>query len=430
MRRTPRGAPRPAAVAVETTADVTAMGAQGDGVCRTTDGQTVFAPFVLPGEKARLSVSGGRGELVELLERSAERVEPPCPHFEACGGCALQHWDHMPYLDWKADMIRVALSREGLEAEFLAPFAAPPGARRRVALHARPDGRGGAKLGYKERRSWSLVEIEVCPVTDPRLVAAFPALRRLAAPFLEHPKSAPTLHATLTSTGIDVDITGVERKSGGLSADSRRRAAEIAAEADIARVSLAGEVVYQARQPMVRLGPVAAALPPGGFLQAVASAETAMAEAALEALRGASRLADLFCGLGAFTFRLAEIAPVMAADLDARAIGALKTAAGSAPGLKAITAEARDLFRRPVLAEELKKVDGALFDPPRAGAAEQAGQLARSKVSTVVGVSCDAASFARDARILTDGGFTLQTVKLIDQFVWSPHVELVGVFRR
>jgi len=418
--------------AAPTMAKALAVGAQGDAVCRTETGLTLFAPFVLPGETVRLRREGQRAELLEIVSASPERIEPVCPHFQACGGCALQHWAHGPYLAWKEDLIRAALSREGLDAPFDPAFCAAPGARRRLALHARRGERGqGPRLGYKARRSWSLIDIEVCTIADPALQRALPALRRLAGPFLEHPKSAPTLHVTLTQTGIDVDVTGVERRSGGgLSADGRLRAAEIAAAADLARVTLAGEIVYQARQPVVRLGPAMAALPPGGFLQAVPGAETAMAETALSAMSGAGRVADLFCGLGTFTFRLASLAPVLAADSDGRAIAALKAAAGAAPGLKSITAEARDLFRRPVLAEELKKVDAVLFDPPRAGAAEQAQQIARSGAAVAVAVSCDAASFARDARILVDGGFTLERVRLIDQFLWSPHVELTAVFRR
>jgi 23S rRNA (uracil1939-C5)-methyltransferase len=298
-----------------------------------------------------------------------------------------------------------------------------------VALHARKGGRDAARLGYKARRSWTLVEIGVCPIADPRLVAAFPALRRLA-PLFEHPKSAPTLHCTLTGAGIDVDITGVESRSGGLSADARMRVAEAAAAADLARVTLAGEILYQARQPLVRLGPASAVLPPGGFLQAVPQAEDAMAAFALEAVAGAGRIADLFCGLGTFTFRLATIAPVIAADSDALAVRALTAASGTAPGLKSIRAEARDLFRRPVLAQELKGVDAVLFDPPRAGAEAQARQIAASGASVVVGVSCDAATFARDGRILAEAGFRLQQAMVVDQFLWSAHVELVGVFRR
>lgn len=412
-------------------AEVLRIGAQGDGLCRMPDGETVFAPFVLPGEQVSLRLSGGRGEVEEVLSTSSERVAAPCPHFGVCGGCAVQHWAHEPYLAWKQDLVRGALEREQLETQFVAPFAASPGARRRLALHARRGERGqGARLGYKGRRSWSLVDIKVCAIADPRLQAAFPALTRLAEPFLEHPKSAPTLHVTLTQTGLDVDVTGVERRSGGLSADARMRAAQVAGEADFARVTLAGEILYQARQPMVSLGPAVAALPPGGFLQAVPQAEAAMAQSALEAMAGAGRIADLFCGLGTFTFRLAGLAPVLAADADERAIEALKRAAGTAAGLKSITAQTRDLYRRPVLAEELKHVDAVLFDPPRAGAADQARQIALSSAAVAVGVSCDAASFARDARILAEGGFKLEHVRLIDQFLWSPHVELVGVFRR
>lgn len=411
------------------------MGAGGDGLCRTPAGESLFTAFTLPGERVRLEAKDGRGELLEVIKASADRIEPACPHFGACGGCALQHWAHGPYLAWKEDKVREVLSREGLTPDFAPSYAAPPGSRRRVALHARRNEKGGgergvARLGYKARRSWDLVEIEVCPITDPRLVAALPALRRLAAPFLEHPKSAPTLHVTFTETGLDVDITGVEAKSGGLSADARLRAARAAAESDLTRVTMSGEMVYMARQPMVRLGPAMVALPPGGFLQAVPEAEAAMAAFAVDALKGAHRIADLFCGSGAFSFRLAAVAPVLAVDSDALAIKALIAATASAPGLKSITAEARDLYRRPVLAQDLKKIDGVLFDPPRAGAEMQARQIAASKASVVVGVSCEPTTFARDARILADAGFRLEQVMVVDQFLWSAHVELVGVFRR
>jgi 23S rRNA (uracil1939-C5)-methyltransferase len=402
------------------------VGAQGDGVAAGP----VFAPFALPGERVRAAVSGERAERVEVLAASADRVRPPCPHFGDCGGCALQHWAGAPYLAWKAEQIRLALGREGIETEILPPFAAPPGSRRRLALHARRASDGAAEIGFKSRRSWKLAPIEVCPVANPRLVAAFPALRALAAPLFEHPKSAPTLHATLTQTGLDVDITGVEQRSGGLSADARIRLGALAAAADFARVTLGGETLYQARAPTIRIGRASVALPPGGFLQAVAEAEAAMAAFVGEALAGARSVADLYCGVGAFALRLAEHASVTAYDVAGPAVAALRAAHGSAPGLKAIAAEARDLVRRPVLAAQLNRVDAAVIDPPRAGAAEQHRELARSKVGRVAGVSCNPATFARDARILTDAGFTLQRVLPVDQFLWSPHVELVGVFER
>jgi 23S rRNA (uracil1939-C5)-methyltransferase len=424
LRRPHTTRSQPAPPAVEAELLIEAMGAQGDGVAAGP----VYVPMTLPGERVRAMVAGDRGELEALLAPSPQRVAPPCPHFSACGGCALQHWDHGAYLAWKVDQVRQTLARERIEAEFAAPFAAAPGTRRRVALHARP-GRG-ALIGYKARRSWTLVPIEVCPIADPRIVAAFPDLRRLAAPLFEHPKSAPTLHLTLTDTGIDVDITGVERKSGGLSADAGRRIAETAAAADFARVTLAGEPLYQARRPMIRFGRAQAALPPGGFLQAVAAAEEAMADFTLEATKGAVRTADLFCGAGAFTFRLAEQSSVLAADGAGEAVASLRAAIAGAPGLKAITAEARDLFRRPFSAQELKKIDAVVFDPPRAGAFDQAKEIAKSGASVVVGISCNPATFVRDAAVLIAGGFRLEQIMPVDQFLWSPHIELVGVFRR
>jgi len=378
----------------------------------------------------RALVAGDRGELEALLDASSNRIQPLCPHFGDCGGCALQHWAPAPYLAWKIEQIRLALARERIETEFAPAFASPPGSRRRLALHARP-GRGGeALIGFKSRRSWRLTPIEVCLVADPRLVAAFPALRRLAAPLFQHPKSAPTLHTTLTGTGIDVDITGVERRTGGLSADAQSRLAEAAAAADLARVTLAGEIIYQARQPVIAIGRAAVALPAGGFLQAVAAAEAAMAAFAGEALAGARTVADLYCGVGAFALRLAEHSSVTAFDVSAAATRALASAQATAPGLKAIAAEARDLVRRPVLAVELNRLEAAVIDPPRAGAAEQHREIASSKLARVVSVSCNPATFARDARILTDAGFTLARVLPVDQFLWSPHVELVGVFER
>ncbi|ENZ81548.1 MULTISPECIES: class I SAM-dependent RNA methyltransferase [Caulobacter] len=410
---------------------INAVGAQGDGLSRTEDGKPAFVPLTLPGERVRATMDGARGEVEAILAASPDRIVPSCKHFGTCGGCALQHWAAQPYLAWKAEQIRIQLSMGGLETEILPTFASPPASRRRVALHARKGGKGqGARLGFKERRSWNLTPIEECPVTDPRIIAALPALARLAEPFLEHPKSAPTLHVTLTGTGLDIDVTGVERKSGGLSADARMRAAMAAGEGDFARVTLAGETVYGARQPLVKLGQAVVALPPGAFLQAVPAAERAMVDFAVAESQGANRIADLYCGVGTFTFRLAEIAGVYAAEMSAPAIAALKAAVGPTSGLKPITAEARDLVRRPVLSTELAKTDVVVIDPPRAGAAEQTVEIAKSKVGKVVGVSCNPATFAKDARVLVDAGFRLEKVAPVDQFVWSPHIELVGVFTR
>lgn len=416
-------APKPIELPIELL--IEAMGGQGDGLAAGP----VYAPLTLPGERVAARVIGDRAEVLKVLQASPERAEPPCPHFGACGGCTLQHWAHEPYLAWKVEQVRQSLAREGVETDFAPAFAARPGSRRRLALHARAGNRGLADVGYKAARSWRLVPIETCPIADPRLVAALPGFRRLASGLFQNPKSAPTLHATLTETGIEVEITGVERRSG-LSANGRMEIAMAAAEADFARVTLGGEMLYGAREPVVTFGRGRVVLPPGGFLQAVAAAEEAMAAFACEAVAGADRIADLFCGAGAFTFRLAEVAPVLAADSGSHAIAALKAGLPSASGLKPVAAEARDLFRRPYSAAELKKIDAVVFDPPRAGAADQAREIAASKASVVVGVSCNPATFARDAAMLIAGGFSLDRVLPVDQFLWSPHVELVGVFTR
>ncbi len=412
-----------------TTLQIARVAGQGDGVAETADGP-VFAPLTLPGETVRGEVVDGRMEVPEILSASPDRVAPVSPHYGDCGGCSLQHWASGPYLDWKRDQVVSVLARAGIQTEVEATVAVPAGTRRRLALHARRRDDGRVVLGFKARKSWRLVEVSVCPVADPRLVAAFPALAKVAAAFLEHPKSAPTLHVTWTLDGLDVDVTGVERRTGGLSADRRMQAIRAAREADIARLSLAGEVLMMERQPRIVFGLATVPLPPGGFLQAVPEAEAAMTSRAVAAVTGAKKIADLFCGAGTFTFPLATVASVMAADASVAGIVALRAGIGSAKGMKTISAEARDLFRRPLTPFDLKGCDAIVFDPPRAGAIDQTAQIAGTKAGVVVGVSCNPTTFARDARVLIDAGFRLETVTPVDQFLWSAHIELVGVFKR
>jgi len=409
---------------------ISRVGGQGDGIVETPEGP-IFAGLTLPGETVRGEVSDGRLEQVEIVAASPDRIAPVSPQYGDCGGCSLQHWAGGPYLDWKREQVRLALSRERIETEIEPTVATPAGTRRRVALHARRTEDGRVVLGFKARRSWRLVEVRQCPVADPRIVAAIPALTELAAAFLEHPKSAPTLHVTWTLTGLDVDVTGVQRRSGGgLSADAQMQAIAAAHRADLARLSLAGDTLVMARQPKVGFGPATVSLPAGGFLQAVPQAEAAMVERAVASVKGAKKIADLFCGAGTFTFPLATVAPVIAADASKAGIEALKAGVGSAKGMKAITAEARDLFRRPLTPYDLKGCDAIVFDPPRAGAIDQTAQIAGTKAGVVVGVSCNPQTFARDARVLIDAGFRLERVTPVDQFLWSAHVELVGIFRR
>lgn len=402
---------------------------QGDGVAETPAGP-VFVPLSLPGETVLGEVRDGRMDGAEIIHASADRIAPVSAQYGDCGGCSLQHWATGPYLDWKRDQVIAALARERIETEVEATVAVPSGTRRRLALHARRLDDGRVVVGFKARKSWRLVEVTTCPVADPRLVAAFPILVKIAAAFLEHPKSAPTLHVTWTLDGLDVDVTGIERRSGGLSADRQMQAIRAAGEGNLARLSLAGETLVMARQPRVVFGPATVPLPAGGFLQAVPEAEEAMTSRAVAAVKGSKIVADLFCGTGTFTFPLATVARVIAADASAAGITALKAGIGSARGMKPIEAQARDLFRRPMTPFDLRGCEAIVFDPPRAGAIEQTTQIAGTKASGVVGVSCNPQTFARDARVLIDAGFRLEKVTPVDQFLWSSHVELVGVFRR
>lgn len=411
------------------TLTIARMGHQGDGIAETPNG-FVFVPGALPGEVISAEVKDGRVEQFDLIEASPNRRPIHSETYAECGVAPLQHWADEPYLAWKRDVVIQTLAREGIETEVEATVAVPQASRRRLALHARSGPGGRVLLGFKARRSWRLVELTDCPVSDPALTAALPALAKVAAPFLGHPKSAPTLHVTLTDTGLDVDVTGVEKKSGGLTADVTARAIAAAAEAGLARLSLDGDTLVMARQPRITFGRATVPLPPGAFLQAAPAAEAAMVSRAVEAVRGAKKVADLFCGAGTFTFPLAEVASVMAADSSAASIAALKAGVSTAQGLKTIEAQARDLFRRPLSPYDLKGCEAIVIDPPRAGALEQTQQLPGTKASVVVGVSCNPQTFARDARILIDGGFRLEKVTPIDQFLWSTHVELVGVFRR
>jgi len=411
------------------TLTIARMGHQGDGIAETPHG-LVFVPGALPGEVISAEVKDGRADQFEVIEASPDRRPIHSEIYAECGVAPMQHWADQPYLAWKRDIVIQTLAREGIETEVEATVAVPQASRRRLALHARSGPGGRVLLGFKARRSWRLVELTDCPVSDPALIAALPGLAKVAAPFLGHPKSAPTLHVTLTETGLDVDVTGVEKKSGGLTADVRARAIAAAHEADLARLSLDGDTLVMARQPRITFGRATVPLPPAAFLQAAPAAEAAMVSRAVEAVRGAKKVADLFCGAGTFTFPLAEVASVIAADSSAASIAGLKAGLGTAQGLKTIEAQARDLFRRPLSPYDLKGCEAIVIDPPRAGALEQTQQLPGTKASVVVGVSCNPQTFARDARTLIDGGFRLEKVTPIDQFLWSTHVELVGIFRR
>ena len=403
------------------------IGHRGDGVVDTSDGP-VFVPYALPGETVEVEPvpdHPDRRHFLRVEQPSPDRIAPLCPHFGVCGGCAAQHWSQAPYRAWKRNLIIEALNQAGIDVPVGELIDAHGEGRRRVVLHARRGTHDLLQVGFAALRAHEIVKIDQCPILAPALNGAIAAASDIAEALKEARKPLD-IQITATDSGLDVDVRG----SGALNA---RRTAQLAALAEkhrLARLTRHGELVIQRVPPTIRLGPATVTLPPGAFLQATAEGEAALARLMNDATTKAKAIADLFCGVGPFALRLAERARITAADSDAGAVAALVKAAGTASGLKPIDAQARDLFRRPFTAKELSQFDAVIFDPPRQGAQAQALELAASKVPTVVAVSCNPATFARDARILVDAGYRLTQVTPVDQFRYSAHVELLGVFTR
>jgi 23S rRNA (uracil1939-C5)-methyltransferase len=399
------------------------LGAQGDGIADTAQGP-VFVPFALPGEEVIATVERGRARLVSVEAASPQRIDPACRHFGTCGGCAIQHLEANTYRGWKRDTVVQALSSRGLDAEVDELIACAPATRRRVTLSARRT-EAGIVLGYVRALSSEIVTIEECPIALPVIVAALAKLKALAG-LLAGTSQPFHVSVAATSSGLDVAATG----SGKLTDEARRAAVRFAVENSFARVSVDGDVIIEPRRPIVTFDGIAVAPPPGGFLQATEAAEQAMAGLVGTHLERAKRIADLFAGCGTFALRLARHAEVHAVEGDAASLAALDRAFRETSGLKRVTSERRDLFRRPLTPKELARFDGVVFDPPRAGAEDQAKQIARSDVPRVVAVSCNPATLARDLRILVDGGYAIRSITPIDQFLWSPHVEAVALLEK
>ncbi|MCX7319035.1 MAG: methyltransferase [Hyphomicrobiales bacterium] len=398
------------------------VGHRGDGV--SIDRPPTFVPFTLPGEIVDTDNSDGRYRLVQIEQKSAERIDPFCRYFARCGGCAIQHWQPTPYQAWKRQIVIDTLSQAGIDGTVDPLIDAHGAGRRRVTLHARYKD-GQTLVGFAEAASHAIVAIADCPILDPALAGALDAARAVAA-LLKAMDKPLDIQVTAADNGLDIDVRG----SGPISTALISQLSALAAEHRLARLTRHGELVLMRAPPVVTMGKASVALPPGAFLQATAAGEEALAALVLQHCKGAKVIADLFCGIGPFALRLAAKAKIQAIDNDAKAIASLQQAIKATPGLKPITAEARDLFRRPLVAQELRDIDAVVFDPPRAGAQAQAERLAASKVPLVVAVSCNVQSFARDARILIDGGYRLQAVTPVDQFRHTPHIELVARFTR
>jgi len=399
------------------------LGSQGDGIAEAETGE-VFIPFALPGETVTAAREKDRATLMAVLETSPLRIDPACRHFTECGGCALQHLEAEAYHQWKREKVVQALKSKGIATDIGALVPCAPHTRRRVVFTARR-GEAGMKLGFVRALSSEIIPIEECPISLPEIVAALDRLRALAELVCATTKSF-RMTVTLTGSGLDVAV----HESGKLGENQRRVASNFVIGEGLARLSVDDEIVVEPKKPVVMFGGIAVAVPPGAFLQATQAAEQAMADIVGQHLARAKKVTDLFAGCGSFALRLAAKSEVHAVEGDAPALAALDRGFRFASGLKRVTAERRDLFRRPLTFKELNAFDGLVFDPPRAGAEDQSKQIARSDVPLVVAVSCNPVTLARDLRILIDGGYTLKSVTPIDQFLWSSHVEAVALLEK
>lgn len=394
------------------------MGHHGDGIIKGP----LYAPMTLPGEV----VSGVPVDQaltdVRIVTPSADRVAPPCRHFKSCGGCAMQHASDEFVADWKTGILRSALNAHGLETDIRPILTSPPGSRRRATFAARRT-KKGAMAGFYGRGSDVLVEVPDCQLLDPDLMAGLDVARELAIVGTSR-KAALSVTVTVSTHGLDVAVSNGKPLDGPL----RQVLAELCERLTLARLSWEEEVIGMRLPPVQTFGKAHVLPPPGAFLQATQHGEASLLAAVQEVVGDAAQVADLFAGCGTFALPLAQTAHVYAVEGDAAMIAALDRGWREAKGLKPLTAEARDLFRRPLLPDELRALDAVVLDPPRAGAERQVAEICKAQVPRVAYVSCNPVSFARDAEMLVAAGYTLDWVQVVDQFRWAAHVELAASF--
>lgn len=408
--------------AARTTATISRLGHQGDGVA---DGP-LFAPRTLPGETVSGLADGNRLTEIRIETPSEQRVQPPCRHYKSCGGCQLQHASDGFVAEWKTEVVRNALLAQGLETEFRPIHTSPPHSRRRATLAVRRT-KKGAMAGFHGQASGVITEIPDCQLLEPALMAAIPVAEALA--MVGASRKAP-LAVTVTSSDVGLDM--MVKNGKPLDGPLRIELAQLAEKHRIARLTWEDEPVAMEQPPTQSFGAAHVCPPAGAFLQATRDGEQALLDGVLEITAGAKRIVDLFAGCGTFSLPLAQRAEVHAVEGEREMVAALDAGWRKAKGLKKVTTEARDLFRNPLLPEDLNPFgaafDAAVIDPPRAGAEAQTAQLARARTPVIAYVSCNPVSFARDAKALVSAGYSLDWVQVVDQFRWSAHTELVARF--
>jgi 23S rRNA (uracil1939-C5)-methyltransferase len=406
------------------TVEITELGRRGDGIAKLENGDSCFVPYTLAGETIAIAHNENRAEIVEIKKASPDRIEPFCPHFANCGGCATQHVSQTTYKEWKRGIVETALINKGLTSEIDPLIDAHGAGRRRVTFHAKRE-KNQVQAGLMKHRSHRILDLDTCPILTPELASGIEITRGFAA-FVPSRSKPLDIQLTATENGIDCNIRGSSEGGSNLFTEI----AEIADKYNLSRVTFGRDIVIERHAPIISVDDVKVTLPPASFLQPTADGEQVLASLVIEHLEGATQIADLYCGIGPFALRLAKQSTITAFDNDAPSITALINAVNHVQGLKPITALQRDLSEDPLLPQELNKFDAVVFDPPRAGALAQVEQLAASTINTIVAVSCDPASFAKDAAALVQSGFILECVTPIDQFKYTAHVELVALFKR
>jgi 23S rRNA (uracil1939-C5)-methyltransferase len=388
------------------------------GAGRANDGTLV--PRTLPGEEVSLRPDG----TAQILMPSAQRVAAPCRHFKTCGGCALQHAADDFVADWKQTVVMRALLAHGLEPEFRPMHTSPAQSRRRAKFSGRRT-KSGAMVGFHARASDVLVSVPDCQLVTPGMLAGISMLEALTV-IVASRRGEVALTVTDSAVGLDVLVQTDQRLTDQLRIDL----AGFAQKHKLSRLTWMDETVVTLRDPVQVFGPATVTPPPGAFLQATADGEVTLLSGVLDIIGNASRVVDLFAGCGTFSLPLTRTAEVTAVESEAAMIAAMDRGWRAAKGVKRLTGVTRDLFRRPLEPDELNRFDAAVIDPPRAGAAAQIATLAVSKINTVAMVSCNPVTFGRDAAALVDAGFVLNWVQVVDQFRWSPHVEMIASLTR
>ena len=399
---------------------ITRLGHQGDGIA---DGP-LFAPMTLPSEIVTATQDGDALKDVRILTPSADRVSAPCRHFKSCGGCQLQHASDEFVATWKAEIASRAFAAHGLTPEIRPTLTSPTQSRQRATVAAKRT-KSGAMVGFHGRASGTIIEVPDCLLVDPKIKAGFPIAEELAVIGTSR-KAALAVTLTVSEDGLDASVQGGKPLDGPL----RSELAQLCDRSGMARLTWDGEVIAMRTPPRHAFGTAKVVVPAGAFLQATAHGAATLQTLVGEIVSGSKRVADLFAGSGTFALPLAQTCAVHAVEGDKAMIAALDQGWRMALDLKPVTTEVRDLFRRPLLPDELNRFDAVVLDPPRAGAVEQVKELMTSTVPVIAYVSCNPITFARDAAQLCEAGFVLEWVQPVDQFRWSSHVELVGSFRR